>query len=128
MHKRLYNFLDTFQLLYPLQFGFQEKHSTIHALISLTESIKNSIDKGKFGCGILSDLQKAFDTVNHKILLDKLEYYGIIGNVFNWFKSYLTEHQQYVVANGHISDPLLVYLWCPTTISFGTPTFFSIYE
>ena len=65
IHKRLYNFLDTFQLPYSLQFGFREKHSTIHALISLTESIKNSIDKGKFGCGIFLDLQKAFNTVNH---------------------------------------------------------------
>ena len=106
MHKCLYNFLDAFQLLYPLQFDFRKKHSTIHALISLTESIKNSVDKGKFGYGIFLDLQKAFDTVNHKILLVKLKHYGIKGNVFNWFKSYLTEHQQYVVVNGHMSDPL----------------------
>ena len=52
MHKRLYDFFDTFQMLYPLQFGFREKHSTIHALLSLTESIKLSIDNGKFVCGI----------------------------------------------------------------------------
>ena len=68
MHTRLYTFLEKYDILHSLQFGFRNKHSTLHALISLTESIKKTIDDGMFGCGV----QKAFDTVNHSILLQKL--------------------------------------------------------
>ena len=60
MYERLYKFLDSFVILYTLQFGFRESRSTSHALLSLTETIKKSIDNGKFGCGIFLDLQKAF--------------------------------------------------------------------
>ena len=96
MHQRPYKFLESFEILYPLQFGFREKYSTSHALLSLTESIKQSIDSGKVGCGIFLDFQKAFNTVNHKIHLDKLEHYGIRGNVLKWFQSYLSGRTQYV--------------------------------
>ena len=61
MYTRLYKFLDTHKILYPLQFGFHENHSTTQALMFLTETIKHPIDSGKFGCGIFLDLQKAFD-------------------------------------------------------------------
>ena len=71
MHKWLYNFLEVNDILHPLQFGFRKKHSTQHTLISMTETIKKSIDNGKFGCGIFIDLKIAFDTVNHTILLKK---------------------------------------------------------
>ena len=76
MHKKLYKFLEDNNILFENQFGFRKHNSTIHALIQITEKIKSSIENGKFGCGIFIDLKKAFDTVNHKILLTKLEHYG----------------------------------------------------
>ena len=69
--KRIYEFLDKYNCLYKLQFGFRSKHSTVHALISITEKIRRALDESKHVCGIFVDLQKAFDTVNHNILLKK---------------------------------------------------------
>ena len=75
MHKRLYHFLEVNNILYSKQFGFRKNNSTMNALINITEKIKESIDKGKYGCEIFIDLRKAFDTVNHDILLLKMEHY-----------------------------------------------------
>ena len=65
MHKRLSRFLEVCEVLYCMQFGFRTGHSTDHALISLTETIKSSLDNKRFGCGIFIDLQKAFDNNNN---------------------------------------------------------------
>ena len=102
IHPRLYNFLELHNILYENQFGFRKDNSTIYALMQITERIKESINNGKFGCGIFIDLRKAFDTVNHDILLLKLEHYGIRDNMLNWFKSYLSNIKQYVYLNGCI--------------------------
>ena len=112
MHKRLYSFLEKNNILFCNQFGFRKNNSTVYALAQITEMIKVSIDKGKFGCGIFIDPRKAFDTVNHKILLMKLEH-GIRDNVLKWFQSYLSNRKQYVSINGESSEPLEINCGVP---------------
>ena len=84
--------MDENNILFENQFGFRKQNSTVHALIQITEQITSSIENGKYGCGICIDLRKAFDTVNHAILLRKMEHYGIRGMALQWFKSYLNGH------------------------------------
>ena len=74
---RVYEFLTENNIIYDLQFGFRQNFSTAHALINLTENIRQALDEGYIGCGIFADLQKAYDTVDHEILLSKLNHYGI---------------------------------------------------
>ena len=72
----------------------------------MTGTIKETIDKSTFGCGVFIDLQRAFDTVNHSILINKLKHYGIRGAGLDWFSSYLSNRKQYVSVNGATSDYL----------------------
>ena len=104
MYNRMYKFFSDNNLIYFLQFGFRQKYSIVHALISLTENIRKNLDEGNIGCSIFVGLQKAFDTVEHDILLSKLEHYGIRGLAKEWFKSYLSNRKQYVSINGYDSD------------------------
>lgn len=123
MFKRLFKFLEKYEILYALQFGFRSNHLTDHALVSLTEAIKNALDNRKFGHGIFLDLQKAIDTVNHSILLSKLEHYGIRGPALEWFKSYLTERKQYVSVNGANSSYLNVTFGSHKALSLAHSSF-----
>ena len=82
MYNRVYSHLINHQLLYERQFG-----STEYAILQLTKEIYESFDENKFTLGVFIDLSKAFDTVNHKILLKKLTYFGIKGVYLDWFKS-----------------------------------------
>ena len=102
MYNRLYEFLEFINLIYDLQFGFLQKHST--SLIHLTDKTREKIDKGNFGCGICVDFQKVFDTVHYDILIRKLNYYGVRGIANQSFSSHLGNRNQFVSINGHSSD------------------------
>jgi len=81
MYSCLFTFLKLHNQLYCRQFGFRKSHSTMPTLIKNIERITESLDKGEFACGVFVDLQKALGTVDHKILLHKLDHYGIRGKV-----------------------------------------------
>ena len=94
MYKRVYQLLTENNIIYDLQFGFRQNFSTVHALINLTENIRQTLDEGYIECGIFIDLQKAFDIVDHEILLANLNHYGVRGVSNDWFRSYLSNQQQ----------------------------------
>ena len=77
-----------------MQYGFRDRYSTQHAFIDIVNNIQNNMEEKQFSCEIFLDLKKAFDTVDHSILLHKLDHYGVHGIVNNWFKSYLIDPVQ----------------------------------
>ena len=104
MYNRLLSFVNERKLLYAFQFGFRYGHSPNLALIHLVDKISDALEKGEVVLGLFLDFSKAFDTVNHSILFEKLEFYGIRGTSLDWFKSYLTAREQYVEYNGVKSE------------------------
>ena len=127
MYNRIYKFFSDNNLIYSLQFGLRQKYSTVYAFISLTECIRKNLDEGNIGCGIFVDLQKAFDTVEHDILLSKLEHYCVCGLDNEWLKSYLSNRQQYVSINGYDSNLADVKFGIPQGSVLGPLLLFSIY-
>ena len=126
IYTRIYSYLVKNNLIYAKQFGFRGNHSVNHAVISLTEHIRSLIDKGEYVCGIFVDLEKAFDTVHHDILCEKIKAYGLRGNVNKLLKSYLSNRKQYVSINGCDSDVKDVTCGVPQGSSLG-PLLFLIY-
>ena len=96
VHRRVFNFLNNENLLYASQYGFREGHSTIHAITEFMTEILKGHENKKFTLGVFLDLSKAFDTIDHNILLHKLQHYGVRGLPLQWFKSYLTDRKQFV--------------------------------
>ena len=126
MYARLEDFLKDSEILYEYQFGFRKQHSTNHALLSIIEKIRYSLDNNMYACGIFIDLEKAFDTVNHQILLYKLNHYGIRGVANSWFSSYLSNRSQSVTLNGVTSTEKDISCGVPQGSILG-PLLFLIY-
>ena len=113
MYHRLKSFLDKNNILIKSQYGFREKHSTQHTILDTFNIIQNNMDLKLFTCGIFIDLKKAFDTVDHAILLQKLNHYGIRGIINDWFSSYLLGRSQVTEVDSYLSSKKKSDLmWC----------------
>ena len=95
-YERLYTFLNNNNVIYNLQLGLREQYSTSHAFVDIIENIRKGLDDGSIGCEVFVNLQKAFDTVDHQILLAKMNHYGIRGVLNDCFKSNLNVISMYL--------------------------------
>ena len=126
MYTRLLHFLELHNILIKNQFGFRKFHSSYMALMVMMNDISKALDDGDSVIGIFLDFSKASDTVNHRILLDKLFHYGVRGNALNWFESYLSDRRQYVTYNDTKSSTKDVSCGVPQGSILG-PLLFLIY-
>ena len=140
VYDQLYNLLNSEEIISKQQSGFRSLHSTVTALLEATDSWAFNIDRGYVNAVVFLDLKKAFNTVDHEILLTKMNRCGIQGKTLDWFKSYLTNHTQQCSVNGCLPDfttlkcgvpqgtilcPLLFLIYVndlPNCLSFSIPT------
>ena len=125
-NNRLDSFIEKNCILSECQYGFRNSRSTYMALMDLIENICESIDKKKYVMGIFIDLKKAFDTIDHNILLNKLFHYGIRGISNDWIKSYLENRKQFVQYDDAISDCKEILCGVPQGSILG-PKLFILY-
>ena len=126
MYTRTIIFLMNANILSNFQFGFREKHTTTHAILHLVDKISSALEARMHTVGVFLDYSKAFDTVNHYILIDKLCHYGVRGIALDWFRSYLTNRKQFVSLNGIDSDMRDVTCGVPQGSLLG-PLLFIVY-
>ena len=123
----MYSFISRFNLFSNSQFGFRKGHSTSHANCLLIDRVTAAFEKKLTTLGIFVDLSKAFDTIDHKILLHKLRHYGVRGTALDWFESYLTRRTQQVCFNDHASNNINAINFSIPQGSILGPLLFIIY-
>ena len=120
-------FLTKKKVIYEYQFGFRKGHSTEQAILEITDNIKTSIDNNEITCGLFLDFSKAFDTVNHQILLSKLYKYGMRGIQLAWFSDYFTNRYQYVKIGNVESDIAFENnMWNYSGVNFGSVAVYTL--
>ncbi|MFZ2538340.1 MAG: reverse transcriptase family protein [Oscillospiraceae bacterium] len=126
IYSRLNRYLTDHNILHQNQFGFRSKLSTSMALLELIDKLTKAVDEKQITIGIFVDLAKAFDTVDHDVLIDKLQFYGIRGVALDWFRNYLTDRKQFVSINKFDSRLLPIKCGVPQGSILG-PILFLIY-
>ena len=126
MYNRLISYFNKINVLSDNQFGFRKNHSTFHTLILIVDKIQRAMEEGNYSCGVFIDLSKAFDTLNHNILLGKLERYGIRGIAKDCFASYLYNREHFVSIGNIVSDKRPISCDVPQGSVLG-PHLFLIY-
>jgi hypothetical protein len=123
---RLTSYLENNELLSPSQFGFRKGRSTMHPLVHFMNTVSTALNKKHHSIAIFCDLRKAFDTVDHEILLKKLKKMGVGGVELEWFRNYLCDRKQFVFIDGNCSPLLSILLGVPQGSILG-PLLFLIY-
>ena len=126
IYNKVFDFLVRYKILFKSQYGYRKGHNTTHATLDFVKAIEDAIEQNEYAIGIFCDLSKAFDTLNHQILLSKLEHYGIRGCEKQWFSSYLSNRRQYVEWDGHRSSTAILETGVPQGSILG-PLLFLIY-
>ena len=124
--KQIFEYFESNKLLYGSQYGYRKNHSTETACLELVDKLYKQLDDSQSPFCVFIDLSKAFDTINHNILLSKLRYYGLDDNALSWFKSYLSDRKQFVEVDGFKSQTKFIRTGVPQGSTLG-PLLFIIY-